>query len=183
MHRRTFIKTAAAGLGSMAIMPACVHKAGPYGFFTQNEAACVIAMTDQVIPADEHGPGAVYANVVNYIDRQLTGVFAANQPVYRKGVAALQQSCQQVHHALFESLDFDTQTAFLQKMEKNDIPTEPWGDDKPSDFFSMVIDHTMQGFYGSPRHGGNKNYISYRLMELNYPLIIGQNRYGSSYGK
>ena len=36
----------------------------------------------------------------------------------------------------------------------------------------------MQGFYGSPRHGGNKDYVSYRMLGLEYPDIIGQNRYG-----
>jgi len=37
----------------------------------------------------------------------------------------------------------------------------------------------MQGFYGSPRHGGNKNNVSYKMMRLDYPVIIGQNRYKS----
>jgi gluconate 2-dehydrogenase gamma chain len=32
------------------------------------------------------------------------------------------------------------------------------------------------GFYGSPRHGGNKDYISYRMLGLDYPLIIGRNK-------
>jgi len=35
----------------------------------------------------------------------------------------------------------------------------------------------MQGFYGSPRHGGNRNYASYKMMGLEYPRLIGQNRY------
>ena len=40
----------------------------------------------------------------------------------------------------------------------------------------------MQGFYGSPRHGGNKDYASYRMLGLDYPNIIGQNRYGVARG-
>ena len=35
----------------------------------------------------------------------------------------------------------------------------------------------MQGFYGSPRHGGNRNYASYRMLGLEYPPVLGQNRY------
>ena len=35
----------------------------------------------------------------------------------------------------------------------------------------------MQGFYGSPRHGGNRNYVSYKMLGLEYPRVIGQNRY------
>ena len=41
----------------------------------------------------------------------------------------------------------------------------------------MIIKHSMQGFYGPPRHGGNKNYISYKIMDLDYPYVVGQNRY------
>jgi gluconate 2-dehydrogenase gamma chain len=34
----------------------------------------------------------------------------------------------------------------------------------------------MQGYYGSPRHGGNKNFISYKMIGLDEPQIIGENR-------
>jgi gluconate 2-dehydrogenase gamma chain len=46
-------------------------------------------------------------------------------------------------------------------------------------FFRLIHDHAMQGFYGSPRHGGNKNNVSYKMMRLDYPVIIGQNRYNN----
>jgi gluconate 2-dehydrogenase gamma chain len=42
-----------------------------------------------------------------------------------------------------------------------------------------VLDHTRQGFYGSPRHGGNRDYASYRMLGLAYPNLIGQNRYAN----
>jgi gluconate 2-dehydrogenase gamma chain len=34
----------------------------------------------------------------------------------------------------------------------------------------------MQGFYGSPRHGGNRDYLSYRMLGIDYPQVIGRNR-------
>jgi gluconate 2-dehydrogenase gamma chain len=37
----------------------------------------------------------------------------------------------------------------------------------------------MQSYYGSSRHGGNKNNTSYKMLQLDYPVIIGQNRYKS----
>ena len=46
----------------------------------------------------------------------------------------------------------------------------------------MIRDHTMQGFYGSPRHGGNKGYASYKMLGLEYPRVIGQNRYAKNVG-
>lgn len=182
MDRRKFIKTTAAGIGGSVLMTACVYKVTPYQFFTQNEANCVIALTDQIIPADDFGPGAAYANVVNYIDRQLVQVFIQDQSVYRQGIVSLQKSCKELYAKLFENLDFETQTKFLEKIENDQAPKEYWTDNSSSGFFGMIISHTMQGFYGSPRHGGNKNYISYRLMNLEYPLVVGQNRYRGENG-
>ena len=37
---------------------------------------------------------------------------------------------------------------------------------------------TMQVFYGAPRHGGNKNFMSYKMLGLDMPVVTGQNRYG-----
>jgi gluconate 2-dehydrogenase gamma chain len=33
-------------------------------------------------------------------------------------------------------------------------------------FFAMVIDHTMQGFYGSPEHGGNRDEASWKMLGI-----------------
>jgi hypothetical protein len=30
----------------------------------------------------------------------------------------------------------------------------------------MVIDHTMQGFYGSPEHGGNRDEASWKMLGI-----------------
>ncbi|SFS39221.1 gluconate 2-dehydrogenase gamma chain [Porphyromonadaceae bacterium NLAE-zl-C104] len=57
------------------------------------------------------------------------------------------------------------------------LPPSFWGKINQKEFFNIVLRNTMQGFYGSPRHGGNKNYVSFRMMRLDFPLLIGQNRY------
>jgi gluconate 2-dehydrogenase gamma chain len=179
MDRREFIKTSFSGLAGIAVLQACVYEKTSFKFFSENEAGCIIALTDQIIPEDENGPGAVYANVVNYIDNQLINVFTDLQPLYKYGIKALQKTCIKLYGKKFENLEFDAQKKVLEKIEKNEISEKWWGSMEQTEFFNTVIDHTMQGFYGSPRHGGNKNYISYRLMDLEYPLIIGQNRYRS----
>ena len=33
-------------------------------------------------------------------------------------------------------------------------------------FFQMVVDHTMQGFYGSPKHGGNRGEASWKMLGI-----------------
>lgn len=179
MNRRNFIKKGAAGITGLMMMPACIYEITPYEFFTNEEAKCIIAMTDQIIPADENGPGAVYANVINYIDKQLINVFTSAQNKYREGIASLQKSCKKLYKKNFEEIEFSLQKEFLENIESNQIDKDHWNAE-PREFFGMVIDHTMQGFYGSPRHGGNKNYISYRIMNLEYPYVVGQNRYGKT---
>jgi gluconate 2-dehydrogenase gamma chain len=62
-------------------------------------------------------------------------------------------------------------------MEEGNLPGELWDDVDQQQFFRLVISHTMQGFYGAPRHGGNKNYMSYRMMGLDFPLVVGRNHY------
>ena len=177
MNRKEFMRITLAGIGNLIALPSCVSTFNPYRFFTVNEAKCVIALSEQIIPADDEWPGATYAGVINYIDKQLIEVFIEDQVKYRQGISALQLTCQEMFGKTFEALKFDDQTEFLNKLEQNEVSRDHWQNSRPSDFFRMVIGHTMQGFYGSPRHGGNRNYISYNMMHLDYPLIVGQNRY------
>jgi gluconate 2-dehydrogenase gamma chain len=67
----------------------------------------------------------------------------------------------------------------MEQMEAGKLPEEFWTEVNQRSFFNMLLDHSMQGFYGSPRHGGNKNYVSYKMMKLDYPHVLGQNRYES----
>jgi gluconate 2-dehydrogenase gamma chain len=62
-------------------------------------------------------------------------------------------------------------------MEAGKMDGPGWSDGFDMKFFEIVRDHSMQAFYGSPVHGGNRNKISYKMLKLDYPLIIGQNRY------
>ena len=62
-------------------------------------------------------------------------------------------------------------------IQTGNMKESAWAGGFDKEFFSMVRDHSMQAYYGSPRHGGNKNNMSYKMLKLDYPLIIGQNRY------
>jgi hypothetical protein len=78
---------------------------------------------------------------------------------------------------------FDLQTVkqfhdgFTPMLEAGKAKGRTWETEDSKVFFELIRDHTMQGFYGSPRHGGNWDYVSYRMLGLDYPQIIGQNRY------
>jgi gluconate 2-dehydrogenase gamma chain len=42
--------------------------------------------------------------------------------------------------------------------------------------------HTMQGYYGSPRHGGNKDAVSWRMLNLSEPMLRGRAQYDFTAG-
>ena len=176
-NRRTFLKAGMAGFGSILLMPSCFRQSSAWLFFTDAEADCIIALSEQIIPADEHGGGATEAGVIHYIDRQLVAVFDYDQVIYQRGIAALQATCLDLHGKRFEMLEPDKQQSICSDMEANALPAEAWTDLEQSHFFNLVIRHSMQGFYGAPRHGGNRNYMSYRMMGLDFPLIVGRNHY------
>ena len=186
LSRRSLLKLAAvgtlgiaAGIGTTASIAHWIRtEPAPYQFFSEAEARFLIAICEQIIPRDD-APGATDAGVIFYIDRQLATVFSRHQQTYRLGLESFRQTCRQAYKIPFEQLTFDQQTEALRLIESGKAPQELWGDRSQATFFGLVLDHTRQGFYGSPRHGGNRDYVSYRMLGLAYPNLIGQNRYAA----
>ncbi|HAH24695.1 MAG TPA: gluconate 2-dehydrogenase, partial [Prolixibacteraceae bacterium] len=50
----------------------------------------------------------------------------------------------------FETLNPEDQITIMKAMESNQLNEKEWPQGKASDFFNLVLSHTMQGFYGSP---------------------------------
>jgi len=174
--RRHFIQLAVLGTGGICLFSRCSDSDSQWRFFTESEAQLMDALAEQIIPADEW-PGGCESGVTNFIDKQLTGPYVRFQSKYRKGIAAIQETCKTRYQKKFEKLDWGEQTKFLVTMEAGNLHEPMWKNGFDKEFFTLVRDHSMQSYYGSSRHGGNKNNISYKMLKLDYPLIIGQNRY------
>ncbi len=162
IRRRAFLKTGlAAAAGSAA---GCGRRGGgPYWrFFTPAEARTIEAICEQIIPADE-SPGARQAGVAFFIDLQLTRHYKRHQAAYRRGLAAVDAASLERHKKPFSELDFDQQTGVLTEIEE-----------KEPEFFALVRAHTMQGFYGDPRHGGNREAVSWKMIGLPNPPVRGR---------
>jgi gluconate 2-dehydrogenase gamma chain len=160
VQRRKFLQAAAAAAAASAA--SCGGRSSPWRVFTVEEAAIVAAVVDRIIPPDQD-PGAASAGVVNYIDRQLQGPLKKYRRAYREGLAALGRR--------FTELTPDEQTAQLAAME---VRREP--------FFELVRDHAMQGFYGDPRHGGNREYASWLMLNVQPSPVRGRQLYDISGG-
>jgi gluconate 2-dehydrogenase gamma chain len=44
-------------------------------------------------------------------------------------------------------------------------------------FFELVRSHTLEGYYGTPRHGGNRDAVSWRMLGLDEPPVRGRAQY------
>ena len=155
MRRRRFLYVAAS-----AATVSCGRAPSPWRFFTAAEARTLTALTEQLIPADQD-PGAGWAGVVRFIDRQLAGRWRGLQKTYREGLAQVDRTSRERCGAPFVELPAERQAEVLAALEKER-------------FFQTLLSHTMQGFYGDPRHGGNREAVSWKMLGVPYPPIRGR---------
>lgn len=174
LDRRAFLQAALAAAAGAGL--ACNTNGTPWRFLTVDEARTLAAICDQIIPPDQD-PGATWAGVVNYIDRQLCGPFENLQQTYRRGIAGVDESSRLLFSKPFADLDAPQQIDMLHRLEDGQAPGATWKQASSSEFFSLVVDHTMQGYYGDPRHGGNREGASWKMLGLPYPPIRGRLRY------
>ncbi len=175
LSRREFLKTAATAAAASGAI-SCGGARIPWRFLTVNEARTLAAVCDQLIPPDGD-PGADWARVVNYIDVQLSGPYQHLRQDYRNGIAALEQTSDQKWHKLFAQLSIEQQVELLTELEKDEVPQEIWKKPRAQAFFEMVLSHTMEGYYGDPRHGGNRDHASWKMVGLSYPPVRGRQHY------
>ena len=179
LSRRKFLQAAFAAAAASGAAVGCSRPSSPWRFLTVDEARTLAAACDQIIPSDED-PGAAWAGVVNYIDRQLCGPYRLFRDSYREGIAAMNKSSQILYGSVFVVLSQAKQVELLTLMEQGQAPKEAWQKISSTKFFGLMVDHTMQDFYGDPRHGGNRGGAGYKLVGLAYPPIRGRLKYDAT---
>ena len=167
-RREILVGGAAAGA---ALISGCHSAGSTWLVLTDDQARTLTVLCDQIIPADDW-PSASQAGVVTFIDRQLTGPYRRHRKAYRQGIEATEKLC----HDLFGVELADVSPAHRLEVAKAIEKRTPA-------FFAMVRTHTMQGYYGSPRHGGNKDGVSYRMLGLDVPLVRGRAQYDFTAGQ
>jgi len=99
------------------------------------------------------------------------------QATYREGIAGVDQTSLALFRKKFVDLPSKQQAEVLAALEKNEAPGEIWKRRSAREFFDLVVSHAMQGFYGDPRHGGNRDGVSWKMLGLPYPPIRGRLQY------
>ncbi len=139
-------------------LTAPLYAAAPLQTFSPAEAKLVEALCDRIIPADE-GPGAKDAGVLYYLDRQLAGPLKRFAATYKTNLPLVDEACRTAEGKPFLELSSTSQTGFLRGLEASGAP-------ELRSFFRIVVDQAMQGFYGSPSHGGNRDAASWKMLGI-----------------
>jgi gluconate 2-dehydrogenase gamma chain len=164
LRRRTLLSAALYAAAGTAV--SCGTKSTTsWRYFTDDEAHIVEAITAQLIPADSD-PGAEEAGVVDYIDIQLSTRFKKLRKTYRDGLAAVDDAGRKAFGKRFVELSAAHQVEILNSIQEHSKV-----------FFNLILSHTRQGFYGDPRHGGNRNRVSWRMLKLATPPVRGRQHY------
>lgn len=164
LTRRQFV--AAGALGGAAMAVGCAPgKQGNWEFLSEKQAQTLTAICDQIVPADDF-PSASQAGVLSFIDRQLVRHFRSHQEAYRNGLEEAQAMSRK---------RFGQDLTLLPQQQQHEIVSAL--SEQNRSFFELVRSHTLEGYYGSPRHGGNRDAVSWRMLGLPEPPPLGRAQY------
>ena len=115
-------------------------------FFTKEEFALVDELTELIIPADNHSPGARAALVADYIDFRLSESFD-EQPktLWREGLKLVEQLSQEMHGKSFLASSPEQRIALLTRISESEMKPV-----KPEElFFKELKSRTARAYYSS----------------------------------
>lgn len=126
--------------------------------FTNQEFAVLSAAVARVLPKDED-PGALEANVPEYIDRALQSQqLESMRKNFGPGLAALDRRCQRMFKVGFPEASPEQQDEVLT-IFKNSPETSG-----ESRWYEMLIVLSLEGFLGDPSYGGNRDGVGWKLV-------------------
>jgi hypothetical protein len=115
-------------------------------FFTKEEFSLVDELTELIIPADDHSPGARAALVAGHIDFRLSETFEKGpKTLWREGLKLIEQLSQEMHGKSFLASSRPQQIALLTRISRNE--SKPV---KPEElFFKELKSRTARAYYTS----------------------------------
>ena len=168
-----------------------------YTYFRPVDAAFFEALADHMVPADKLSPGGVDMGIPVFIDRALAGSWGKGDRLYQQGPWKLGSSNQgyqlpftpaELFRAGVEQTNlhcvktyggktFDQITSaqreeVLKGLENGSLKFESG---LPSNvFFSDVYQTVMQGMFGDPIYGGNRDKAGWKM--VGFPGVIATNQ-------
>lgn len=164
MTRRQFLTVAATAAAGF-LLACSTRRYGRRTFLSDDEARTLAAICDQIVPGDDF-PSASRAGVLDYIDRQLNAHYRRHRQAYAEGLQQADRLCINRFGVHLSEASPAQQFAVVSMTEQQN----------PS-FFNLVRNHTFEGYYGPPRHGGNRDAVSWQMLGLPTPPLRGRAQY------
>jgi len=134
--------------------------------FTDDEWPALVAAVDRVLPKDED-PGALDANVPEYIDRILqTPQLEQMRNNFVPGLAALSRRSERLFKVPFAKATPAQQDELLTIFKDS---SEKSGEAR---WYEMLVVLVLEGFLGDPSYGGNKGLVGWKLVGFE---LVGRN--------
>ena len=155
---------------------------------TATEAAFLSAAYDTFIPADRLSPSGTDCGLLAFIDRQLAGAWGSGARLYRSGpfIKGTREQGYQLSLTPREFFgagikaanawtrktygkDFDRLSPAEREtaLETMDAGKAELNEINGKQFFEMLLQSAMEGFFADPIYGGNRDKISWRM--VGYP--------------
>jgi gluconate 2-dehydrogenase gamma chain len=168
-----------------AVPAGATPQAEPVLYLNETEHAFVIAAVDTMIPADALSPSGSQCGCDIYIDRQLVSAWGGGAKTYRSGpflkgkpeqgyqlsltpaefisagIAAANGWSRKTYNVDFDRLDPDKRIEALKAMQEGKAEFVNFSSRA---FFARLLTLTMEGFFGDPAYGGNRNMASWKML-------------------
>jgi gluconate 2-dehydrogenase gamma chain len=132
ISRRTALKVIAAGVGgATTVLGQHTHQDLLKGqindgsrktprFFNDEEMALIAVISELIIPADEHSPGAAAAGVNEFIDLMVSQSSDEVKTLWREGLTAIDKMCQKKFSLPFIRSQTEQQISVLKAVSRNE---------------------------------------------------------------
>ncbi len=115
-------------------------------FFTNSEFALLDALTEMIIPADDHSPGAHAAEVAVFLDRQIAqAILPEDRNSWRKGLASIDQLSVSTSGTPFLQSSAAQQMALMTKIAAAEAKPQT----EAEKFFTQLKQTTAFAYYTS----------------------------------
>jgi len=167
INRRAALKVIAVGVGTASTLPilengvlgqhkhpdmqmgqsphASLPTAASARFFNHQEMETIAAISDLIIPTDEHSPGATAAGVSDFIDLMVNESSNETKALWRDGLAAVDRMSERQFSAAFNQAGQEHQISLLKAISRNERRPRTIEER----FFVAIKSLTVDGYYTS----------------------------------
>lgn len=170
VSRRGVLKSVTALLAGFRFPFAVPARATPSSVLPESAMLTLAAVMGRLLPADDTMGGAKEAGAHFYVERQLRGRYAPHLATYQHGLNAIAAAVGDANPNNVSDWSASRLDATLTAMADGRFNSETVHlADGGREFFALVHQHMIEGTFADPMHGGNWDFIGWRL--IGYPGV------------